>query len=240
MATLKVVSSLVLLTASAFALKGAVGGGGDTPLDPPPPVNTEFAGVLLRIGLPADALACAGVGSGQVAGLVAAVEAQYSAEQLATLDRAFIEAKATRDKLVRKVRSGLASEAEVVSLRQAETSFNNAETARKNHLEALLNAGLGSVSAEQAAIVRRIQKNRSWGLSTELLVRDRSEPDWVALRAAVATERIAAEDEQETCPQSTQTFLAQVRGESDIAAAKVNLDTSLASVQTAWNAAASD
>lgn len=240
MATLKVVSSLVLLTASAFALKGAIGSAGDAPLDPPPPANTEFAGVLLRIGLPADALACAGVDSGQVAGLVSAVEAQYSAAELATLDQVFIEAKATRDKLTRKVRSGLATEAEVVSLRQAETSFDNAETARESRLEAIFNAGLGTVSAEQAAILRRIRGNRSWGLSPELLVRDRTEPDWVALRSAVATERIAAQDEQETCPQSTQTYLAQVRGESDIAAAKVNLDTSLASVQTAWNTAASD
>jgi len=236
MATLKVVSSLVLLTVSAFALKGAIGGG--EPLDPPPPANTEFAGVLMRIGIPADTLACAGVLAAQVPGMVAATQGQYSVPQLASLDQAFVDAKGARDRLVRKVRSGLASPEELASRTVVEATFANAEAARKNYLDLLLNSALGAVSAEQAAGVRRINANRSWGLPVEFLVRNRTEPDWVELRSALATERIAAQDDEETCPPSTQAFLAQVRSEPEIASAKVNLDANIAAIQTAWNSAA--
>src|SRR5688572_1643772 len=238
MATLKVVSSLVLLTASAFALKGAMGGGGEAPLDPPPPVNTVFAGVLMRIGAPAEALASAGILATQVPGMVAAVQTLYSEAQLASLDQAFFEAKSARDRLVRKVRSGRASPAEIASVAQAEATFANADTARRNHLDSLLNAALATVSAEQAAIVRRIKANRSWEIPVEFLVKDRTEPNWVELRSALATERIAAQDEEETYPLSTQTYLAQVRAETEIALARVNKDANLVAVQTAWNAAA--
>ena len=150
MAALKVLSSLVLFTASAFALKGAVGGGsGDAPLDPPPPVNTVFAGVLLRIGLPADTIACAGVGSGSVASMIGAARTLYSEAQLATLDQSFVNAKSTRDQLVRKVRSGLATAAEKASLPQAEASFASADAARASYLAGMLNAALATVSADQ-------------------------------------------------------------------------------------------
>jgi hypothetical protein len=239
MAKLKVLSSLVLLTASALALKGAIGGG--EPLDPPPPVNTEFAGVLVRIGIPADTLACAGIVASQVPGMAAATQAQYSATRLASLDQAFVDAKAARDRLVRKVRSGLASPQEISSRAEVEATFAEAETARKNHLDLLQNAALGTVSTEQAATVRRINANRSWGLlPLEFLVKNRTEPQWVELRAAVATERIAAQDDEEICPPSTQAYLAQIRAETEIASAKVNLDANIAAVQTAWNSAASN
>jgi hypothetical protein len=241
MAALKVLSSFVLCTASAFALKGAMGGGGgDAPLDPPPPVNTVFAGVLLRIGLPADTIACAGIGSAQVSSMIGAAQALYSQAQLATLDQNFVDAKSTRDRLVRKVRSGLATEAEKASLAQAEANFATADATRKSYLDGLQNAALATVSADQAAAVRRIIANRSWGLPTEFCCKDRSEASWVELRSALSTERIAAADPEETFPESAQTYLSQVRGETEISSAKVTLDTNLGAVQTAWNAAAGD
>ena len=166
------------------------------------------------------------------------VQTLYSEGQLASLDEAFFEAKAARDKLVRKVRSGRASPAEIASVAQAEATFANADTARKNNLDSLLNAALATVSSEQAAIVRCIKANRSWEVSVEFLVKNRTEPNWVELRSALATERIAAQDAEETCPLSTQTYLAQVRAETEIALARVNKDANLVAVQTAWNAAA--
>src|SRR4029453_6978128 len=62
-----VVLSLVLVSAGAAAFAfGGGGSGGSDPAEPPPPVNTVFAGVLVRIGLGADALAAAEIGRGHV------------------------------------------------------------------------------------------------------------------------------------------------------------------------------
>jgi hypothetical protein len=240
MATLKIVSSFVLLTASALALRGAIGGGGDAPLDPPPPVNTEFAGVLLRSGLGADTLAAAGVTSEQVAGLAGAVRTGYSAATLQSRDEAFIAAKQDHDRLRRLVQSGKGTAQDLVALRAAEVTLASATAARDTYLATLRSAGLATLSAGQAALITRIDANRSWSLPTQYLVKDRSEADWVALRAALAAKRISEQDPEEECAQSARDALAAADAVSEVATAKVNLDTHLAGVQTAWNLAAAD
>ena len=82
--------------------------------------------------------------------------------------------------------------------------------------------------------------NRSWALPTQYLVKDRTEPEWVELRAALATKRISEQYEDEEFPASVQAYLAAADAVTEVATAKVALDSNLASVQTAWNAAASD
>ena len=86
-------TGLSLLLASAGALAFAIGGGGGAdPIEPPPPASTEFAGVLLRIGLGADTLAATGVTSQQASALVAAVEGAHVPATLSSRDEAFIAA----------------------------------------------------------------------------------------------------------------------------------------------------
>ena len=87
MRAVPIVLSLVLASASAlaFAFGGGESGGTD-PVEPPPPVNTAFAGVLVRVGLGADTLAAAGITQNQVASLVSALEDQFNPATLASLD----------------------------------------------------------------------------------------------------------------------------------------------------------
>jgi len=240
MATLKVVSSFLLLTASAFALKGAIGGGGDAPLDPPPPVNTEFAGVLLRIGLGADTLAAGGITGEQVAALVGAIRSSYSPATLQGRDDAYIAARQTHDRLRRLVQSGKGTELDVASLRAAEEALASATSPLDNAFAQMRTAALATVSAGQVALLSCVQANRSWGFPVQYLVKDRTEREWVALRDLLAAKRISEQDEEEEFPQSARDALAAVDAETEIATARVNLDSNLAAVQTAWNTAASN
>lgn len=236
---------LSCLLVSAGALAFALGGGGTDPSEPPPPPsNTEFAAVLLRIGLGADALAAAGITSEQVSALASAVEQNYSAATMQSRDEAFVAAKQTHDRLRRVVQSGKGTAQDVTALRSAETTLASATSARESYLAGLRTAGLATVSSELATLVNRVRTNRarsSFGhLPVQYLVTERSEANWVALRDALAAKRIAEQDEEETFPASAQNHLAAVDAESEIATAKVNLDTRIAAVQTAWNLAAAD
>src|SRR5262245_50647477 len=85
--------SIVFLCAFAFAVGGGGEGDAGAGEPPPPPASTVFAGVLLRVGLGADALAAAGITSAQVPSLVAAVEQNYDAATLASRDQAYIDAR---------------------------------------------------------------------------------------------------------------------------------------------------
>ena len=242
MRAVPIVLSLVLASAGALAFAFGGGGGGTDPVDPPPPpVNTAFAGVLVRVGLGADVLAASGIIQGQVSSLVAALEGQYNPATLASLDDAFIQAKQDHDRLRRKVTSGLGTQQDVAALRSAETALGNATSARDSRLAALRDAALATVAADKATLVRRIQTNRAaWSLPVQYSVKDRTEAQWVALRDAVDMKRASERDAEELLAEEHQSLLASVDAESEIAAAKVALDTNLASVQTAWNIAASD
>ena len=240
------VLSIVLVSAGAWALaigRGEGSGGevgGVEPTHPPPPANTEFAGVLLRLDLGADALSAAGVSGEQVSTAVAAAQGAYSRATLANLDRTFIQAKQTADRLLRLVQSGKGSQEDVTALRTAETALATATSARESYFTGLRMAALATLSGNQATILGRIHENRSWGLPTQYLVKDRTQAEWVALRAALATKRISERYEDEEFPQETQSYLSAIDGDGEIAAAKVNLDSHMASVQTSWNTAASD
>lgn len=237
------VLSIVLVSAGAlaFAWGGGEGAGGAGGVEPPPlPANTEFAGVLLRIDLGAEALSAAGVSGEQVSAAVSAVHGAYSPATLAGLDETFIGAKRTADRLLRLVQSGKGSQEDVAALRAAETALATATSARDSYLTGLRMAALATLSGNQATLLGRIHENRSWGLPTQYLVKDRTQAEWVALRAALATKRISERYEDEVCPQETHSYLAAIDGDGEIAAAKVNLDSHIASVQTSWNTAASD
>jgi hypothetical protein len=228
---------VVSLGAVAFAFGG---GGGTEPLDPPPPpANTEFAGVLLRVGLGGEALAAAGVSGQQVSGLVAAVAQHFDPATMRARDETFISARQTHDQLVRLIQSGKGTQEDVAARSTAQAALTAAASARDGYLSAAREAGLATLAAEPAALVRRILANQKWGLPTQYLAKDRTEPEWVALRDLVAAKRISVQEEDEPMSEATVQALAAADAVSEVATAKVNLDSGIASVQTAWNAAAS-
>jgi hypothetical protein len=207
--------------------------------DPPPPAQTEEAALLLRLGLGAETLCAAGVASEDVAGAIDAVfdEIVQKGSTMRELDAAYAAARGDRDSLRRKVRSGLASAEEVQQLAVAKASLATAESNRDAYLDALRGAALATLSAAESADVSQIVANSNWKFPTELLLEDRTEAEWVALRDALAAERIHLKA-GETVPSSVATALATARQTTEASTARTNLDTYLAAVQTAWNAGA--
>jgi hypothetical protein len=235
-----VVLSVVLVSVGALAFALGGGGGGADPVEPPPPVNTAFAGVLLRVGLGADTLAAAGISGQQTTALVTAVEQSYNPGTLATKDEGYITAKQNHDRLRRLVTSGKGSQEDVTALRTAETTLATANTQRETYLTGLRTAGLAIVSEGQRTLANRIQANGSWRFPTQYLVKDRTEAQWVVLRDLLAAKQIHVKDATAPFPEASQSQLAAIDAENEIATAKVNLDAGMVSVQTAWNAAAAD
>ena len=229
--------TLALAAGSLVGLKHAWSESSNEPDPPPPPANTEMASVMMRAGLDAPALAAAGLTANEVTTLVAAAVAQFNTNPstLAGLDLAYAQARTSVDSLRRLVRSGQGSAEDVTALATAKQTLLSATNARTSYLDGLRSTGLAGVSASASATVDRILANGIWDLPTQYLVKDRTQAQWVDLREALSVEAIAAKY-GEPFPQVTQSYLAGVNAESEIATAKVNLDTNLAAVQTAWNA----
>jgi len=230
------------LVGVALAWKGGGAGkpgGGSEP--PPPPVNTELGSFLYRVGLDAEALAAAGVRAAGVASLVAATESRQAqdATSLASADSTWASAKLDFDRLSRKVQSGLASPEEITACQAARASRDAAQASRATLLDGIFEAGIAGLSIEAQDNLRAIRRNREWALPVPYLVTDRSQADSVDLREALDV-RTIHDKYGADFPAEVVSYLATVEAESAIAIARVDLDTYLASVQTAWNAAVSE
>lgn len=200
--------------------------------------GTSLEDALLRVGLDGEAMAAAGLTTAQVDLAVEGVDDYLVAnpDELSDADADYASARAEADRLRRLVRAGTASAQDVTDLATAESELATAITDRDAALDALCQAGLDELPTAEADLLETICLNRSWGLPTEFLVKDRTEAQWVALREALADERIS--DEYGESPASaSSTLLSTERADADVAAAKTDLDTNLTSIQSAWDSA---
>lgn len=224
---------LVLIPATAAIAWIAVA---DEPSDLPEPGDLQVA--LIRAGLDADALAASGLTTQETTDVVEDFAVAMAAEldRLADADADYAEARVTTDALRRKVRSGLASEQEASDLQTAKFSLSTAESARQATLDDWFEAGTASLAGAKTATLATLRSNRDWKLPVEFLVVDRSEEEWVAVRKALANERICAKYEDPP-DVGMQASLATWRAAPACAAAKVAFDLNGDSVRAAWDAA---
>ena len=194
---------------------------------------------LLRAGLGAEALAAAGVTSGEVAGTVADVEASDAAlnGDLATADGALASAKATAAALRKVVKSGSATEQEKADYLSAKAAVLSAEAAVDAVLEELFDSGTADLSAAEKATLATLQANvHRRKFAIELRVVSRTAEQWLDLGHALDHEKVCIEDGEEVHA-DVASLLATARSAAAVAQAKANLDANLASVQAAWDAA---
>ena len=208
---------------------------------PPPPASTDLAILFMRAGVDAPALCAAGVTAENVASLLSTAEATFRADtgRARTLDGAYAEARRQVDRLRRLVRSGQGSTEDVAALAQAKSALAVAEAARDTYFKTLRDQVLERAASQVSSQVRQIHANQSWKVPTKYQVLDLTERQWVDLRDALAVKRIH-ENYGEEFALEAQQLIAECDGHADVAAAGVCLDTNLAAVQTAWNAAVSD
>ena len=208
---------------------------------PPPPASTETAVLLMRVGLDAPALAAAGVSAQDAAVVVGGVTQALAGDPqaLTKADQTFAAARVAESQLKRKVRSGLASDGEVVAYQQAKGDFAAATAAREQLIDVLFESGVAGLPAAWQNTLRTLSKNRDWKLPLEYLTVDRSQEDWVVLRDALANQEWTAEEGVLADP-ACAAFLGTCKADTQVAQAAASLGSTVAAVQTAWNAAVSN
>ena len=202
------------------------------------PLPTDFKVKLLSAGLSPRALAAAGVSQSSILATLQAAADQMNAAPIA-LDNAE-ETRATArnaaDALARKIQSGKASQEEIASYPAAAIALAAAEAACQSVLDNYFSSAISNLPVGQRTALTNIRANRAWGLAEEYLVVNRSEAEWIALRDALANERIAV-DLPETLSPSAQALLSTVRATPAVAASLTASQTNLPAISTAWNTA---
>jgi hypothetical protein len=197
--------------------------------------------VMHRTGLTPEALAAAGLGEASTMSVGGAAQLANTGlvTSLRDLDHAVGQARNARDAAERKIQSGKASPEEVAAFPGLEQAFATASAARDTAVNGLFAAATEGLNSTQRATLTAIRANAHWKLPTEFLVVERTEAEWVELRAALANERIAARNE-EAPNQQCQALLGTARANPAVAAAKTALDTNLATVKQSWNTVTGD
>jgi hypothetical protein len=202
------------------------------------PTGAELGTHLYRVGLGPEPLAAAGVNAAQTRALVEAARLYLIDHQvdLNLADAAFASAKREHSRLERLVRSGTGTDDDVTALAQARVLLANARAQRAAELGALLDAATAGLSGQRRAALDSFSANAPWKQPIEFLAVDRDQQDWVALREALANERIAAK-RQEAPDAGAQALLQQLRADPAVSAARANLDANLLAVTAAWELA---
>jgi len=140
------------------------------------------------------------------------------------------------DQLERTVQSGLATAQELSQFQASTTMLASATSTRQAALDAAYNAGVANLSGAQQATLAAIKANKSWSLPVKYLVASHTQAQWVALRDALANDKIS-EQLGETKDATAQSLLASEGAAGAVATASSNLGALKASVTSAWNTA---
>ncbi len=196
---------------------------------------------LYRVGLKPEFLAAAGVSPQQVSGIVSrmrthlgrAMPALNAAEAACNIEQHEVT------QLRRIVRAGKGSDQQVQDLATAKSSLAESEVERDAQLDAAFAAAAEGLEAEQIATLATLRANgQRWHLPVEYLTVERSDAEWVALRNALANDRISRRLEREPDPEQ-QALLAQLGAHATVAAAMQGANN-LAAIEAAWDEAMAD
>ena len=233
---------LLVVSLLGLGSLGVIASSHNTSNNVPEPAFEPFADAsvevsLLRTGISPEALAAAGVPATSIPTVVAdAVECTVTAnDQLAPADADHAEARRNCEQLRRRVRSGLATSEEVTACQAAITAAESATAARDTLLMSLCSDALAALTPTQRQTVETILSNRGQAVPTEFLTVSRSEAAWKQLKNDLGHERTYTKHGFEH-DQTILDRLAATRAEPSVATAKVNLDSTLASVRSYWDA----
>jgi hypothetical protein len=211
--------------------------------DPPPMANVELDVALRRVHLGPQELAAIGLSAQQTTALVGRARSGLSGSIVAfrAADDAAANARKELDRLERLVRSGLGTENDVSALTTAQSTLASTTATRQQQLDAVLAAGVGdALSPDQMATLATVRTNSVWDIPLEYRCRSGQvlERDWVALRDALADQRIAAR--QGGSPsQGSQSVLDAWGQDTAVSGAHTNLANGLETVTAAYNSAIS-
>lgn len=197
------------------------------PAPTPPPTRAEVTAAAMRAGLHADSLLAAGVSSASFASIVSSVYEYLTAHagQMRTLDAQVDSA--------RRAASGPRSDAPPPLTTM---TLDQAVAARDAFYAAVFDAATTSMTQEQKSMLRSQKQNKGKSVPAKYTVVDRSDAEWVALREALADQRIAARDGREANAEVRQR-IATADANSVVAAAGQRLSGDRAAARAAWTQA---
>ena len=208
-------------------------------------VPADFKVKLTRAGLDPAALAASGVAPGGVSAVLQAAADELNAHPgtLPTADASYAAARIESDRLRTQIQSGQASQEEIGSYQTQMANLSSATSARASALDAVFAAATASLTAPQRAALTQIRANRavdhSRDFPIEFLVIERTEAQWVALRDALANEKLAIKY-PDLLSEAAQSSLATWRSEPSVAAARTSFVANLTAVTASWNTAAGE
>jgi hypothetical protein len=229
---------LAIPFAMRFVAKPALMAAADSQSSPGGAAAVAVDVALIRAGLDARSLAAAGLNANQVTALVAATSAHFvqHPEALRSADQAYAQARVAHDALERKIGSGLASSEEIAQLASARQALGAARALRASALQAIHTAATASLNETQRSKLATLRANAGKPGPIEFKAVERSEAEWLALRKALANERISAQCGDQPHA-GCQTLLSTARSNASVAAAKSACDTNLAGIESAWSTA---
>jgi hypothetical protein len=154
---------------------------------------------------------------------------------LAALDAQHGQAPALRDRLERDIAAGTAAGEEIAAFPGANQQAIDAEVAIGTALADLHAQACADLPHGTRSALLAIRVNRgSWpSLPAAHLVVERSEPEWLALREALATARIAAARDADVDDAATQA-IADAEAGAAVQAALAGVAINGAAVEAAW------
>lgn len=201
-------------------------------------ISPAVSDAMHAVALTPETLAAAGVSPARLDGVVANVR-EHLAEEGFALQAAREEAAAAKTRfelLLRRVRGASGTPADVAALSAARAELRAADARLRAALDACFAAGTAGLEPSQVLTLRRIRANQGWEIPVQHLVVDRTEAEWVALREALANERIS-QAFGEAADEESHRRVLQSSGSPAVAAASVGLSSNLTAMQEAWREA---
>jgi hypothetical protein len=199
------------------------------------PGRSEVMATMAQLGLDPEALAASGVTADQVPQLVADLRTAMAGAEtgLIAADGACVKAQQSQSALEEDVRAGRGGAQALSSLKSARAAAAAAVSARDTLLESEFVAATASLGNAQTTALRAIRRNRLWQLPMEYAAVDRTEAQWVALKDALAGERIAAA--RGTSPSgAAHDLFTSASNDNAVSTARSRLQASGPAVKNAW------
>lgn len=204
------------------------------------PATQELGQLMTRLDLIPENLAAAGCNSSD-ASTVAADLGEHLLSDPTALDLAdetCFDAVSALVEVRTAIRAGEATQAQLDALPGLELAHQAALIARDLLLAAAWSAATASLTETESAALVLIRSNSGWNVDTHFLVIDQTQAQWLELRMALDEQRVALKFGDPVSAESL-TIIANALSNEDVARAKVDLESNLASVKAAWLSATS-
>ena len=202
------------------------------------PEPGELRMALAKAALTPDYIAAVGANAETTTVMVSAGRSYLTDHPgaISAPDGDFMAAQAEHDRLVRVVQQGQATESDTLALQTARATLVARRADLQNALGSFRSAAAAGFNESQTAALTVLRANAQWEVPMQYKVVNRPVAGWVALRNALANDRISRRHGEDPDAQG-QAIVGQANAEPATVTAAANLAANLAQVNAAYEAA---